>query len=108
MAKDDNRQLSSMLSLCKRSGSMVSGEVGVEQAIKNKTALLVIIAEDASENTKTKFLNKTKFYNVKVVVYGKKEFLGNCIGQYNRTVLAVTENENFALRISQLIENSRS
>ena len=66
MAKDE-RQLASILSLCRRAGNIVSGEEGVELALKNHKALLLIIAEDASENTKNKFINKAKFYKVKVV-----------------------------------------
>ena len=105
MAQID-RKTASMLSLCQRAGDLVSGEQSVELALKNNKAQLIIIAEDASENTKNKFLGKAEFYKVNVVVYGEKEQLSICIGKYNRTVLAVVDNRSFADRIFQLIQAS--
>ena len=101
-----DRRAASMLSLCQRAGSLVSGEDSVEIALKEKKACLIIIAEDASENTKNKFLTKAEFYNVNVVVYGSKEDLSSCVGKFNRTVFAVVENRSFAERIFQLISDS--
>ena len=45
----------SMLSLCQRAGRLVSGELPCENAVKSGKAKLLIIAEDASANTKKKF-----------------------------------------------------
>ena len=47
-----NRQTLSLLSLCQRAGKMKTGEDTVEKAIQKKEAKLVIIPEDASDNTK--------------------------------------------------------
>ena len=105
MARID-RQTASLLSLCQRAGNLVSGEESTELALKSKKAELVIIAEDAADNTKNKFLNKAEFYNVNVVVYGRKEELSKCIGKFNRTVFAVVENCGFADRRYQLIQDS--
>ncbi|MBQ9518925.1 MAG: ribosomal L7Ae/L30e/S12e/Gadd45 family protein [Firmicutes bacterium] len=101
-----NRKTASMLSLCRRAGCMVSGELPAEDALKENKALLIIIAGDASENTKKKFLNKSKHYNVNAVVYGSKEELSAAIGEYNRSVFAVIGNEHFADEIYTLISQA--
>ena len=98
-----DRQTASMFSLCKRAGCMLSGEQAVELALKDSKALLVVIAQDASENTKKKFFNKSEHYNVNVVVYGSKEELSQAIGEYNRSVFAVVKNKSFADNIYRFI-----
>gem|GEM_PF-4130623 len=47
----------SMLGLAARAGRIVSGEFTVEKEVKSGRAYLVLIAEDASENTRKKFQN---------------------------------------------------
>lgn len=103
MAEAISRPLASLLSLCQRAGKLQSGETAVENAVKAKRAVLVIIAENAADNTKKKFLNKAEFYNINVVVYGSKEDLGACIGKPERSVLCVSDDENFASGIAKLI-----
>lgn len=94
------RQLRSMLSLAQRAGKLLTGDDTVELNIRSGNALLVIVAEDASENTKNKFVNKCKYYNVPFYIFSTKEELSSCIGKYNRSVYAITE-ENFANKIGQ-------
>ena len=99
-----NRKLQSMLSLCQRAGKIVTGEDTVEINIKSGAALLVLIAEDASENTKNKFINKCKYYNIPYYICYTKEELSNCIGKFNKSVYAITEN-NFAEKIREVLIN---
>ncbi len=97
-----DRKVQSLLSLCQRAGKMVTGEDTVEVNIKNGEALLVIIAEDASENTKNKFVNKCKYYNVEYFICSTKEELSRCIGKYNRSVYAVVD-KNFAYKLREML-----
>lgn len=46
----------SMIGLAKRAGKVVSGEFSTEKAVKENKAKLVIVSEDASNNTKNFFL----------------------------------------------------
>lgn len=85
----------SMLGLAARSRNVVSGGFATERAIKSGKARLVIIAEDASENTRKKYSNMCNFYEVPCVIYGMKDVIGHSMGKEDRTVLAVT-NEGFA------------
>ncbi len=90
-----NRKALSLLSLCQRSGNMATGESVVENAIQKNKAYLVIIPEDASDNTKKKFTNKCNFYNIPYIIVSTKEELSSAIGKYNRSSFAVM-NESFA------------
>ncbi len=80
-----------MLSLCMKAGRLITGEQSVEIACKKGEAMLIIIPEDASENTKNKFLNKGKYYNIPVLIFGKKESLSHAVGKFNRACFAVTD-----------------
>ena len=42
----------SLLGLAFRSGNLVSGEFAAREAVRKKTAALIIVANDASDNTK--------------------------------------------------------
>ncbi|MFI3237199.1 MAG: ribosomal L7Ae/L30e/S12e/Gadd45 family protein [Lachnospiraceae bacterium] len=81
----------SLLGLATRSRNLVSGEFATENAVKDKSAKVVLIATDASENTKKLFRNKCTFYEVPFIEFGTKESLGHAIGKELRSSLAVTD-----------------
>lgn len=80
-----------MLGLAARGRKTQSGEFAAERAVKNGSAELVIVAGDASENTKKSFRNMCTYYEVPYYEYGTKETLGYCIGKECRASLAVTD-----------------
>lgn len=94
----------SMISLATKAGKTVSGEFCTEKEVKTGRAALVIVARDASENTKKKFRNMCDYYRVPLAVYGGKEELGGSIGQEYRASLAVTD-PGFAGAIRKQLEN---
>ena len=96
----------SMLGLATRSRNVVSGGFATEQAVKSGKAYLVIIAEDASDNTRKKYSNMCEFYEVPYVYYSTKEVLGHAMGKEERTTLAVTD-EGFADSIQKHLEDSK-
>lgn len=96
-----NRVLS-MIGIAAKSGNVVSGEFSTEKAVKTQKAFLVIVSEEASDNTTKKFLNMTDFYGVPVYQFGTKEELGRCIGKEFRASLAIVD-ENLANAIGQKI-----
>ena len=81
----------SLIGIAKRAGKVVSGEFSTEKAIKEKKAKLVIVAEDASNNTEKLFTNKTNFYNIPLVFYSDKETLGHGIGCEMRTSIGILD-----------------
>lgn len=97
----------STLGLAMKSGSIVSGELGTEKAIKSYKAELVIISNDASDNTKKKFLNMCDFYKTPIITYGTKDELGHAIGKELRSSLAIL-NQGFAESIAKQLKQDNS
>lgn len=91
------------LGLAMKAGRVVSGEFMTEKAIRDGDAELVIVAEDASDNTKKKFSDSCKFYKVAFALFGDKDLLGNAIGKQFRASLAVTD-KGFATSIRKNLE----
>lgn len=81
----------SMIGLATKAGKVVSGEFSVEKAVKSNKAHLVIVADDASDNTKKMFTNMCTFYKVPIYFYGNKESLGNAMGKQTRASLALLD-----------------
>ncbi len=93
-------QVMSMLGLAARGRNVASGEFSTEKAVKSYGAFLVIVAEDASDNTKKMFRNMCEYYQVKLYIYGTKEMLGHAIGKEYRASLAVCD-ENLAKAVEK-------
>ena len=81
----------SLISLATKAGKTASGEFCTEKEVKSGKAELVIVAEDASDNTKQKFKNMCEFYEVPIYFYGDKDTLGHAMGKEFRASLAVTD-----------------
>jgi len=81
----------SLLGLAMRGKNLVSGELQTQEAVKKNTAMLVIVATDASPNTKKLFHNKCAYYEVPIYEYGTKESLGQAIGKENRSSVGVCD-----------------
>jgi len=94
----------SMLGLAAKAGKIVSGEFSTEKAVKSGSAFLVIVSEEASENTKKMFHDKCSFYQVPIYQYASKEALGNAIGKQFRASLAVLD-EGFAKSLEEKLIN---
>ncbi len=96
-----NRKVLQMLGLAKKAGKIKSGEFSTERAVKERKAFLVMVAEDASENTKKKFRNMCAYYQVPCMLLMTKEQLGHAIGKEFCASLACTE-EHFANALQKL------
>ena len=81
----------SLLGIAMRGRNLVSGEFQTLEAIKKGSAMLVIIAEDASDNTKKLFFDKCLFYQVPVFQYGTREELGKAVGKDLRSSVGVCD-----------------
>ncbi|MBE5915387.1 MAG: 50S ribosomal protein L7ae [Pseudobutyrivibrio ruminis] len=87
-----------MISMAMKAGKLVSGEFACEQAIKDGSGILCVVATDASANTKKSFSNSCDFYDVQYIEYGTKESLGHAIGKEYRASIVVCD-ENLSLSI---------
>ena len=81
----------SVLGLCKKAGKIKSGSYQVEEAVKSENAFLVIISEDASENTKKKYRDMCEYRQIPIYTYSTSFELGHAIGQESRAVVAVID-----------------
>lgn len=100
----------SMICLCQKAGFLSSGEESCEKSIRSGKAKLIIISEDASENTKKKFRNSSAYYKIPIYFFSTKQKLGSITGKRIRAVLTVN-NINFKKNIEnlfwQMAENSK-
>ena len=92
------KQILSQLGIAMKAGKLVSGEYLVEKAVKEMKAYLVVIAEDASDNTKKHFSDMCQYRDIPIRFLGTKEEIGRTIGKAYRASIAVTD-EGFAKSI---------
>ncbi len=107
-----NSNTLSGIGLAMKAGYVASGEFMTEKAVKGNSAYLVIVADDASENTKKKFRNMCSYRKVPLSFYGNKIVLGSAIGKEFRASLAITDQglaamicKNLKLEVSIYGEN---
>lgn len=86
-----NDKVLSLIGIATKAGKVVSGEFSTEKSIKSGKAFLVIIADDASANTKKMFTNMCRFYKVPICTYGTKEILGHRLNKAQRASLAIQD-----------------
>lgn len=101
-----NNKIYNFLGLVQKSGNLTSGDDGVEIDIKKRKASLLIISEDASDNTKDKFINLAKIYNIRYVIFGLKSELGYYIGKSQRSVLSIKDEKLAKSFLEKLNENN--
>ena len=77
----------------------------IEQAVRKKQAYLLILAQDASKNTKKKFTNSAVYYELPLAEIGTKEELGRAIGAEMRSIIAITE-KGFAKKLKELADDN--
>ena len=98
----NNDKVLSLLGLAKKAGKVKGGEYCVETEVKKGRAKLVIVAEDASDNTKKSYTDMCSFKKVPVIFYGNKDNLGKCIGCEERAAVVLTD-EGFANAVNKQI-----
>lgn len=94
----------SMIGLATRAGKTVAGEFSVEKAVKQRKAKLVIVSEEASENTKKLFTNKCQYYGIPCIICGSRNDLGNATGNKERVSIAILDSE-FSKSIIQIFNS---
>jgi ribosomal protein L7Ae-like RNA K-turn-binding protein len=99
----ETKKILNLLGLAHKSRNLVSGSFMTEKIVKNGTARLVIVSNDASDNTKKLFGNKCEFYQVPIYIHGNSEELGHAIGKEARVSLAVTD-LGFAEALKKLLD----
>lgn len=84
-----------LLGLAKRAGRVSSGESACKEAIRFGSSYLILLANDASANTKKNITDSCRFYDVPYEEICDKETLGGAIGNFYNAVVSVND-EGFA------------
>lgn len=96
----DYKKTLSLLGLAAKAGKIASGEFMTEKTVKDGHASLVIVAEDASDNTKKMFTNMCTYYKVPLYFFSRKDGLGHAIGREMRASLSVLD-DGFAKAVEK-------
>ena len=96
----------SLVGLATKAGKTVSGEFMTEKSVKSGAARLVIVGNDASDNTKKNFRNMCEYYHVPFYLYDTKEGLGHAMGKEMRASLAITD-DGFAKSLIGHLEEAK-
>ena len=96
-------KLLALLGIAQKARFLTAGVFLTEQAVAKGKARLVIIATDASANTRDGIEKIAYHYEVPVIYYGTKETLGHAIGKEERSCVAVLD-EGFARKILAMTE----
>lgn len=97
-----SKKIYSYIGLAQKAGRAVAGEFLTEKAIQEKRAELILISEEASANTRKKFIDSATYYDVPIYLFGKKEELGHAMGKEFRASLAILEKGLAAAIMKQL------
>lgn len=96
-----DRQIVSLISICMKARVLQTGSFTCEKAVQAGKAELVIVTNDASNNTKKKFSQKAFYYGVPYREMMTMEELGRATGTDSRSVAVVTD-RNLSGRILEL------
>ncbi|MDF2800514.1 MAG: hypothetical protein K0S61_417 [Anaerocolumna sp.] len=86
-----SKKVLSYIGLAAKAGTIKSGEFMTETTVKDGKAKLVIVAVDASNNTKKMFTNMCTYYKVPIYFFGEKTNLGHAIGKEFRASLVLLD-----------------
>lgn len=99
-----NDKFFKMLGLATRAGAVRFGGGAVADGIRAGKVFLVILSEDASENTKKRFHNSCSFYEVDCAEVCDRYSLGKACGRDVAVIMSVT-NEEFAKKLQEILQN---
>ncbi len=95
----------SMLGMAKKAGKIKDGSFLAERSVKSGKARLVILAGDASPNTKKKFTDKCRYAGIPVREYSDMDSIGASLGGSPKSVVSI-EDDGFAKAVLGKISDS--
>lgn len=104
--KNNDQKIYSFIGLAMRAGKIVSGDDSTLLELKRDKVKLVIVAQDASNNTKKLFKDKSSHRQIPQVYFSTKVEIGSAIGKSPRAVLGIKDT-GFAKTIIELMEEPK-
>ena len=105
MAFTKEQRITNLLSMAQRARRIVSGAFAVEQAMKKKQAVYLLVAAEAADESKKTYKGLAEKYKVPYAEGLDREMLGTCLGKEYRAAAALTD-AGFAKKLHQLMEES--
>lgn len=97
-----NKSYLNILGLANAARKVITGET-LLKSIKSNKISLVLIAANASENTKKKITDKCHYYHIQYyIVDEESDILGKAIGKENRVAVGIAD-RGFAKKIKEII-----
>ncbi|MDY2960638.1 MAG: L7Ae/L30e/S12e/Gadd45 family ribosomal protein [Hornefia sp.] len=100
-------KLSGYLGFAAKSRGLQTGYNTNLLLIEKRRVKLLIVAEDASQNTKKKMTQKCKANETEYRIFGTKEDLSKITGRYESSTFAITD-DNFSKVIKDEIDRIQS
>lgn len=96
-----------VLGLANKAGAIEAGTNNVLYAIKSGKAKLILLAADASDNTKKLLTDKATYRNIKMLTLPiSMDELAKILGKQNTSSATITDDNFIAAFKKQLIESS--
>ena len=95
-----NNKILGLIGLAMKAGKVCFGADSVEENIFKRKVKLVIISNDSSERTKTKFINICEKQKVPIIVFGDIDSISKAIGKNNKAIIGIKD-INFAKSIQE-------
>lgn len=94
-----------LLGFAQKAGKLVAGEDTVHLALKKRKVKLLIVAGDASNNTKDRATQWKASFGIELLETLDKETLSQAIGKSNRALIGVTD-QGFATQLLKAAEKT--
>lgn len=79
------------LGIAKRSGNLICGTDMVIKSLSSGKVKIILLASDASENTKDKIIKKAFYYQIQVFEVFSSRELSNAVGADHLMIMAITD-----------------
>lgn len=100
----NEQKIMNLLSMAQRANKIASGDFAVNKAVESGKVFLMLVAEDAAEETKKKYQSMADYRHLKLYYLFDREELGHCIGKEYRAVAAVLD-KGFADALVKLLSS---
>lgn len=95
-------ELYRFIGLAYRARKVATGETSIMKDLRAGKVKLLLLASDASEPTKKKWLDKSNAYDVTCIEAGNREALAHAIGKEDRVAIAILD-QGFAKKMRSML-----
>lgn len=98
----DKLRVLGMLGLAAKAGKITFGADSCKEAIMKNKVKLIILAQDASERTKTKFIDMANKNDIPIYTISDMDEISKAIGKKNKAIVGIVD-LNFSKAIEKII-----